>query len=229
MLNKIGCVIPFLFISRVTIWWLTVEPKSSGYGNTVANFILRIPFLLNNKKEVCNTIYTIYKITNLINNKSYIGITKRNPRIRYNEHFCNKNELLYKAKNKYGKENFSLEIIEENVPKDKVDRKEREYIILYNSLVPNGYNLSLGGISNKGISVSGRQKLKECNLGIKNPKCKKYILMIDPNSKEVIRKFGSTREAGRFLGSENKYRAIALSLSKNNEQISHGYIWKYEE
>ena len=47
-------------------------------------------------------IFSIYKITNLINNKIYIGITKRNPKIRFNEHFSNKNELLYKAKEKYG-------------------------------------------------------------------------------------------------------------------------------
>ena len=124
-------------------------------------------------------IFCVYKITNLINNKVYIGITKRNPKVRLNEHFSNKNDLLYKAKEKYGKENFSLEIIEKDISKDDIDAKERYYIELYNSLVPQGYNLSNGGISNKSISESGKIKLKECNLGINNPKSKKYILMID--------------------------------------------------
>ena len=105
-------------------------------------------------------IFCVYKITNLINHKLYIGITKRNPKIRFNEHFSNKNELLYKAKEKYGKENFSLEIIEKNIPEDNIDEKERYYIKLYNSLTPNGYNLSIGGISNKSISDEGKTKIK---------------------------------------------------------------------
>lgn len=173
-------------------------------------------------------IFCVYKITNLINNKIYIGITKRNPKIRFNEHFSNQNEMLYKAKEKYGKENFTLEIIENNISEDDIDSKERYYIAFYNSLVPNGYNLSIGGISNKSVSKEGKRKLKECNLGINNPKCHKYILMINKDTGEILNKFGSTREAARFLGNENKYRSIAYCLS-GKTKISHGYIWKYEE
>ena len=173
-------------------------------------------------------IFSIYKITNLINNKIYIGITKRNPKIRFNEHFSNKNELLYKAKEKYGKDNFLLEIIESNVSEDMIDEKERYYIQLYKSLVPDGYNLSQGGISNKSISEQGKQKLKKCNLGINNPKCNKYILMIDKETNKILHKFGSTREAARFLGNENKYRSIAYCLS-GKIKTSQGYLWKYEE
>lgn len=173
-------------------------------------------------------IFCVYKITNLINHKIYIGITKRNPKIRFNEHFSNKKELLYKAKEKYGKDNFSLEIIEKNIPEEDIDKKERYYIKLYNSLVPNGYNLSIGGISNKSISNEGKQKLRKCNLGINNPKCHKYILMINKDTNEILNKFGSTREAARFLGNENKYRSIALCLSGKTKS-SHGYLWRYEE
>ena len=173
-------------------------------------------------------IFCVYKITNLINGKSYIGITQRDPQIRFNEHFSNKKELLYKAKEKYEKENFQLEIIEDNIPKEKIDEKERYYIKLYNTLVPNGYNLSIGGISNKSISEEGKQKLRKCNLGIRNPKCKKYILMINKDTNEILNKFVSTREAARFLGNENKYRSIAYCLS-GKIKTSQGYFWKYEE
>ena len=173
-------------------------------------------------------IFCVYKITNLINNKSYIGVTKRNPNVRFKEHFCNKNELLYKAKEKYGKNNFSLEIIESNISEDIIDEKERYYIQLYNSLVPNGYNLSQGGFVNKTISEQGKQRLRECNLGINNPKCNKYILMIDKETNKILNKFGSTREAARFLGDENKYRGIAYCLS-GKFKTSQGYLWKYEE
>lgn len=52
--------------------------------------------------------------------------------------------------------------------------------------------------------------------------------MIDVKTGEVLNKFGSAREAARFLGSENKYRSIAYCLA-GKTKISHGYIWKYEE
>lgn len=173
-------------------------------------------------------IFCVYKITNLINNKIYVGITKRDPKVRFNEHFSNKKELLFKVKEKYGKENFSLEIIESNLSEVEIDDKERYYINFYNSLIPNGYNLSIGGISNKSISEKGIQKLKGCNLGIKNPKCNKYILMIDINTNKVLNKFGSAREAARFLGNENKYRSILYCLT-GKSKTSQGYYWKYEE
>jgi group I intron endonuclease len=53
----------------------------------------------------------IYKITNNINQKSYIGKTERNISVRYKEHIRHKNYLdlpLYRAFNKYGIENFSI-------------------------------------------------------------------------------------------------------------------------
>lgn len=186
-------------------------------------------FILHNslKKELIE-IFCIYKITNLVNNKVYIGITKRRPKIRFNEHFSNKKELLFKAKEKYRKENFSLEIIEDNLSEEEIDEKERYYIKFYNSLVPNGYNLSKGGMSNKSVSEDGKRKLKDCNLGINNPKCKKYILMIDIETKQVLNKFGSAREAGRFLGNENKKTSI-LNCLKGKCENTLGYIWKYEE
>lgn len=74
------------------------------------------------------TTFCVYKITNLVNGKIYIGITKRNPKIRFNEHLSNKKELLYKAKKKYGRENFSLEIIEDNISEDVINNKEKYYI-----------------------------------------------------------------------------------------------------
>ena len=172
-------------------------------------------------------MFCVYKITNSINNKSYIGVTKRKPKIRFNEHFRNKEEPLYSAKEKYGIENFSLTIIEEDIKDSDIDEKERYYITYYNSIAPNGYNLSAGGMSNMTISPKGRQKLRNINLGIHNPKCCKWILMINKETKQIIRKFGSTREAARFLGDENKYRSIAYCL-EGKTKSAQGYLWRYE-
>lgn len=90
----------------------------------------------------------IYKITNQINDKVYIGKTEYvNPNKRWSQH---KNEFqkersnhraLYKAMNKYGIDNFSFEIIEET---DNPEEREIYHISLYDSY-HNGYNETLGG------------------------------------------------------------------------------------
>jgi group I intron endonuclease len=87
----------------------------------------------------------IYKITNIINNKSYIGLTKRNPKERWWEHSKpsrNKVSALTNAINKYGKENFKFEVIYET---ENPNLMERYFIRLNNTISPNGYNLTFGG------------------------------------------------------------------------------------
>ncbi|MGG3233248.1 NUMOD3 domain-containing DNA-binding protein [Priestia flexa] len=92
----------------------------------------------------------IYSITNLINDKRYIGISqefedrKRNHlwHLRNNKHG---NEKLQNAFNKYGENNFDFEILDEIETDDrmKILRLENSYIIKYDSFV-NGYNKSEG-------------------------------------------------------------------------------------
>ena len=94
----------------------------------------------------------IYKITNLINNKIYIGETIRTIRVRWKEH---KHEALkeghgftypiHEAMRKYGIENFIIELLEECPDNIRYER-ESYYIKLYNSIDRNvGYNLVLEG------------------------------------------------------------------------------------
>lgn len=87
----------------------------------------------------------IYKITNIINNKSYIGQTIDIER-RFKEHCYNYQKdyisLINQAIKKYGKENFK---IEELYFGTDYNNKEKEYIKFYNTLVPNGYNIQKGG------------------------------------------------------------------------------------
>lgn len=88
----------------------------------------------------------IYKITNLINNKCYIGKTERTIKERWKEHIKNKNKLnlpLYRAFNKYGIEHFSIEQIEE-CDQNHLDLRETYWIKYYDSCA-NGYNCTLGG------------------------------------------------------------------------------------
>lgn len=93
----------------------------------------------------------IYKITNNINNKIYIGKTENSIEKRFKEHcsdaFKEKNEKrpLYAAMRKYGIENFSIEKIEEtNIPE-----KRETYWIEYYGSFKNGYNATMGGDGKK--------------------------------------------------------------------------------
>lgn len=88
----------------------------------------------------------LYKITNNINSKVYVGITN-NYKKRWSNHKCgnSKNMVIAKAIKKYGVENFTFEIIEKNLSLEEVNQKEIEYIKKENSLVPYGYNVSPGG------------------------------------------------------------------------------------
>lgn len=96
----------------------------------------------------------IYKITNIITNKIYIGYTSRDIQRRFYEHkweafnlsYEENKSYLYQSIRKYGTENFIIDIIIEFNEKEQ-DWKELEqyYIKTYNSISPNGYNLLKGG------------------------------------------------------------------------------------
>ena len=83
----------------------------------------------------------IYLTTNLINGKKYIG--QHNGSIKDN--YLGSGVLLVKAIEKYGKENFKKEILEE-CDITELDEKEKYWIAYYNALEDeNFYNLSKGG------------------------------------------------------------------------------------
>src|SRR3972149_8510532 len=98
----------------------------------------------------------IYKTTNLINSKIYIGQTIRN-----NPNYIGGGIYLKSAIKKYGKENFKCEIIVDNINnRFLLDELEKHYIRLYNSTNKNiGYNLEEGGNINKIIAIKTRLKM----------------------------------------------------------------------
>lgn len=90
--------------------------------------------------------YYIYKVTNNINGKIYIGQTN-NFEKRKREHILEKddNSIFHKALRKYGAENFTWQVIDFCNSKKQIDGMERFYILKYKSFKPNGYNMTKGG------------------------------------------------------------------------------------
>ncbi len=107
-------------------------------------------------------MYFLYKIINLSNNMIYIGCTKNiNQRIK--NHLYNlcknnhENKILQKDWNFFGYDYFDFEIIEsftENIGL----QKEIETIKMYNSMYPNGYNLTKGGVGVNGYIQDNNQR-----------------------------------------------------------------------
>ena len=93
----------------------------------------------------------IYKITNRITGKIYVGLTTMSLSDRWNDHkSCSRNpakytSALYCSMRKHGVENFTIEVIDTAATLEELNIKERTYIKAFNTLVPNGYNLDNGG------------------------------------------------------------------------------------
>jgi group I intron endonuclease len=94
----------------------------------------------------------IYKITNTINDKIYVGQTTRTAAIRWKEHQKNIQALkhrlpLYKALDKYGVDNFVVEVLE-ICEDNQLNEKEVYWIKKLESFGEKGYNCTVGGQGN---------------------------------------------------------------------------------
>ena len=90
----------------------------------------------------------IYKITNLNNNKVYVGQTKRNIENRFNDHKKRAkekvNRYLYDSMNHHGYDSFVVELLE--VCEEKIaNEREKYWIAKFGCLHPDGYNMTVGG------------------------------------------------------------------------------------
>lgn len=110
----------------------------------------------------------IYKLTNTLNNKIYIGLTteksvaercrKRNAEAKYRDA---RSSYILNAIRKHGSDIFVAETIDTAKSLEELKQKEIYYIALYNSTNRNiGYNLTEGGEGNKGLKMSEATKEK---------------------------------------------------------------------
>lgn len=133
-------------------------------------------------------MHFLYKITNTIDNKVYIGQSnKENERWRQHKYFARQDEpiqYVHRAMKKYGIENFSYEVIAMCRTQEDADETEKTLIIQYDSQnKENGYNISRGGdlIWNRGLpkeqqpmygkhhSEESRKKISKSSTGKEMP------------------------------------------------------------
>lgn len=90
--------------------------------------------------------YVVYMHTNKINNKKYIGATRLSVKERWRDGKGYKTQVFGRAIEKYGWENFTHEILFENLSKEEAETKEKELIAQYKTRESDyGYNIAVGG------------------------------------------------------------------------------------
>ena len=182
----------------------------------------------------------IYKITNLINNKVYIGQTIRTLQQRFNRHINdamnnNLNTHFARAIRKYGPENFAIEIIDTATSQDELTQKEQYWIGYYNS-INEGYNetdsqFKCGGNTYQSKSEEElkaiSKKLSESKTGVLNPNARK-IKCKNINTKEEYH-FDTLAECQRFFNESNHQFVSRRCLHKvkdlqtNEEKTFNSY------
>ena len=156
----------------------------------------------------------IYKITNKLNNMSYIGITSRTLEYRWNMHIqpASQCKYLHNAIMKYGKKNFTIEEVFTCFDYDAANEMESHFITLYNTMVPNGYNLREGGKYGK-MSEGSKEKNRESQ----------YIRWSDPKEQNRASKLMKGRHKKEDLMSgireyvqQKKRKVIGIHIKNHN-------------
>lgn len=172
----------------------------------------------------------IYKITNKINGKSYIGQTIQEDGfdIRYKNNLENNthNERLKNEIHKYGIENFNIcKVFDIAMNKQSLDELEDYYICLYDC-IKNGYNNKRGnshGKSNK-YEVYKSKKYKEFRKGKNNPRAKKVICLTTGKI------FDTTKQGGEFYNIDSSsITKCCKGKQKSRGKLEDGtkLVWSY--
>lgn len=156
----------------------------------------------------------VYKITNLINGKIYIGQDSKN-----NPNYLGSGTLIQKALQKFGKENFKKETLEICETQEQLNSNEEYYIELHNSTNPQlGYNIikkAFGLHEGFKYPQEWRDNMKQTRI-FKNPKERKNKI-----SEKLLGKAKSTEarlniKLGHFKLSEKQFKEILSLLKKKN-------------
>lgn len=156
----------------------------------------------------------IYKITNTLNGKMYIGQTRMGTGMRWNCHVCDafrkgrqKALPLYRAFRKYGTSNFTIEVLELCVSLEHLNTREVFWIKELDSR-RNGYNLTDGGKAYE-CTPETREKMAAAKRGKKR----------GPMSEETKRKIGKANLNSQVFTPERRAflsRITKVRMLKNN-------------
>ena len=162
----------------------------------------------------------IYKITNILNDKIYIGKTNSTIEQRWKQHCSDRKRTrcekrpLYDAMNKYGIENFTIEEVEQCSPEEASEREK--YWIEYYGSFKNGYNATSGG---DGKSYLDYDLIIKTYNEIQNQTKVAELLNVDVNSiRNILRNYNIPIKSSPELAKETFSKSIIM-FSKNDEEL----------
>jgi hypothetical protein len=174
-----------------------------------------------------NKFHYVYITTNLINGHQYVGDRTCNCEPE-KDAYLGSGKLFTKKKKEYGIQNFKKEILELFETKEKAFNAQEKYIIHYNTLIPNGYNISPKG----GYGVPGSFLHEETKKKIKTSNKGKHKEQIKLNNKkykkgknyeeQMINTYGE--EKGKIKAVEYHKKISEKTSKENNGMFGNGYL-----
>lgn len=156
------------------------------------------------------TLFFLYKTTNIINGKFYIGVHQTT---NINDGYLGSGLNLRRAIKKYGRDNFHKEILEFFDSPEEMFQKEREIVNEDFISLKNNYNLKIGGIGNsigrnntfygRRHSENSKKRMSESKKGI-------------PMSEATKHKIKKTRKSKKFRHSEKTKQILREKNTGNN-------------
>ncbi len=170
----------------------------------------------------------IYKITNKINGKVYIGQTTRTLEVRKQGHLADAKKglkrHLYNAMNKYGVENFEFEEICTAESIEELNQLETKYILEYDS-VNNGYNMGYGGDNNVMFCPKAKAKhlakMRSREVRLKISKTMKKHREENPFSLETRQKISKKLAGNKHFEGQKISEAHKEALKKSHYKKVH--------
>lgn len=161
----------------------------------------------------------IYKTTNLINNKIYIGQHKSN---RFDS-YKGSGLIIKEAFKKYGRHNFKCELIEKCNSQEELNQREIYWINYYKSQENGNYNLTAGGEGIKSPSESTRLKMSKAKSGTKRSEESKI------KSSESLKKVIHTQEWVSKISKARKGQKMPEKALTNSLKATTGTKWYHSE
>lgn len=177
--------------------------------------------------------FEVYKVTNIVNNKVYIGATTEGAGLRFKRHVTKAlantdNYPFHKAIRELGEDKFQVSVIEFCNSLEELNQKEAFYIATFNSTNPDfGYNGKQGG----GIryqSEESKIKIGDIHRGKISDK-RKPILQYNGKTGEFICEYESLSTASEITGITRKSILRVINHEMCKPSSKNPYIWIYKD
>lgn len=176
------------------------------------------------------TTYEVYRLTNSVNNKIYVGATTDGAGARWNRHVQKANAgsdyPFHQAIREFGKDSFRLDVLEMCDTFEKMNEREAHWIAILSATNPEiGYNKKIGG----GIHLhdeEAKRKIGDIHRG-KIAENRKPILQYDKNG-VLIREFTSLSEAVLETGiaKTSIHRVLRKEATRFSKKNPYVWLWK---